>query len=72
MRYRIGETGAEAAYGSSTHIVELTIVITFVIGIGFLLAGHYGKQTWMKFWGYLTIITCVGFWIAQAMGVFEL
>ena len=72
MRYKIGETGADATYGASTHIVELTIFITFIIGIGFLLAGHYGKQMRMKFWGILTILTCAGFWIAQAMGIFTL
>ena len=68
MRYKIGETGAEDAYAGSVHIVELTIFLTFLIGIGFLLAGVFGKQAWMKFWGILTILVCGGFWLAQAMG----
>ena len=72
MRYKIGESGADAAYGGSTHFVEITVILTFVIGILFLLAGYYGKQAWMKFWGYLTIFTCAGFWVAQAMGLFKL
>ena len=72
MRYKIGETGAEDAYAGSVHFVELTIFLTFLVGIGFLLAGIYGKQAWMKFWGILTILVCGGFWIAQWVGWFKL
>lgn len=72
MRYKIGETAAENAYAGSAHFVELTIFLTFLVGIGFLLAGKYGKQKWMTFWGWLTMFTCACFWGAQAMGVFKL
>ena len=70
MRYKIGE-GAENAYANSTHFVELTIFLTFLAGIAFLLAGIYGKQAWMKFWGILTVLVCAGFWLGSALGWFD-
>ena len=72
MRYKIGETAAENAYAGSAHFVELTVFVTLLIGIGFILAGVYGKQVWLKMWGVFTVIACAVFYTGQILGWFRL
>ena len=71
MRYRIGEVASENAYANSVHFVELTVYVTLLIGVGFLIAGYRGRQSWLKIWGGLTIFACAAFFVAQYLGLFS-
>lgn len=61
MRYKIGETPVEGAYAGSTDFVTFTVWVTFLIGVGFLVAGIYGRQHWLAIWGGLTIVACASY-----------
>ena len=61
MRYR--ET--ELPLGSTDYVapttdefVTLTVWLTLIIGFVLLAGGIYGKQRWLKFWGWTTLFAC--------------
>ena len=68
MRYRIGSGPDSGAYGGSADFVTFTVVLTLVIGIGFLVAGIKGGQRWLAIWGGLTITACATYGVAIMNG----
>jgi hypothetical protein len=57
VRYR---EGAEALGGAppSQEFVTVTVWMTLIIGVVFLVAGIHGRQRWLVFWGALTLVAC--------------
>ena len=47
--------------------VELTVGLTLVIGVLLLIAGVYGKQRWLGFWGVTTLIACAVYYVWVAL-----
>ena len=60
MRYRVGETASQA-YANSADVVTFTVVLTCLIGIGFVIAGIRAKQIWLTFWGGLSVIAAIAY-----------
>ena len=69
MRYRLAEDGSVAAAQSSADFVALTVWFTLFVGIGFVLAGVYGRQRWLQFWGALTCVCCAAYFMRGLFGL---
>jgi len=68
MRYRIDE-GPDAAYpySESMHqMLSLTMAISIVIGVVFIIAGTRGKVLWMRVWGAGLLGLSVAYLLADA------
>jgi hypothetical protein len=62
MRYSIY---TENKNNPSDAITDGTVVFTLFTGIIFLYVGIKVKKNWVKFWGFITIISCVGYFIIK-------
>ena len=69
MRYRLAEDGVVSAVQSSAYIVTATVWFTLAIGIGFVVVGIRGKQTWLQFWGVLTCLCCAVYFMRSWLGL---
>ena len=47
----------------SDDFVALTVWLTFIIGVAFIIMGIYGRQRWLQFWGITTLIACGAYFI---------
>lgn len=69
MRYREDGPAGVPAYGVTDDFLLATIVLTLFIGIVFVLAGRHGRQLWLTFWGWLSILVCSVYLVLMAMDV---
>jgi len=67
MRYREDQPGIPD-YGATDDFIVGTIVFTLLVGIVFVIAGRFGRQLWLRFWGWLSILVCGGYLVAMALG----
>lgn len=67
MRYREGAPGI-ADYGSTEGFLVATVVFTLITGIVFVIAGRYGRQLWLTFWGGLSILVCSVYLVLMGFG----
>ena len=51
MRYRIGETPIEPGQPMGHGVVAVAAVFSFLLGIGFVIAGLRSRHYWMAIWG---------------------
>jgi hypothetical protein len=51
MRYRIGETPAEQGFAADLWVFNGLALLSFLLGIGFVLAGIRSKHYWLSIWG---------------------
>lgn len=60
MRYREGQLPEQigAQVPLTDDFVALTVWLTFFIGVIFVVAGVYGRQRWLLFWGVVTLAAC--------------
>ena len=58
-----------SAVQSSAYIVTATVWFTLAIGIGFIIAGVRGQQTWLQFWGALTCVSCAIYFMRSWLGL---
>ncbi|MEM7543681.1 MAG: hypothetical protein AAF384_19140 [Pseudomonadota bacterium] len=49
--------------------VDLTIALTFVIGVIFLSVGRWAKQRWLVFWGALSCLASATYGVLRFSGV---
>ena len=70
MRYRTDQGPNEAyPYAESMHqMLTLTMALSIVIGIVFIIAGSHGKIMWMKYWGAGLLLLSVGYLFADYFG----
>ncbi len=69
MRYREGGPPGIADYGTTDAFLVATVVFTLVTGIVFVVAGRYGRQLWLTFWGILSIVVCSVYLALMALDV---
>lgn len=60
------ETGRppEEALPRTDEFVELTVWMSFFIGVLFTATGFKARQRWLVFWGALTLLACAVYWIS--------
>jgi hypothetical protein len=51
MRYRIGETPGEQGFAADLWVFNGLAILSFLLGIGFVLAGIRSKHYWLSIWG---------------------
>ena len=51
MRYRIGETPGEIGEPVGHGVIAMAAVLSFLMGIGFVIAGLRSRHYWMTIWG---------------------
>lgn len=51
MRYRIGETPTEPGEPVGHGALVGGAILSFIIGIGFIIAGLRSRHYWMSIWG---------------------
>ncbi len=69
MRYREGSPPGIADYGVTEGFLVATVVFTLFTGIVFVIAGRYGRQLWLIFWGGLSILVCGVYLLLMALEV---
>ena len=69
MRYRMLADGSTAPVQNTGDVVELTVWFTLVCGIILLGMGVYGKQRWLQFWGGLTVVCVVVYFMRDVLGL---
>lgn len=70
VRYRTDE-GPNAAYpySESMHqMLSLTMTLSILIGVIFIIAGHKGKILWMKTWGAGLLVLSLAYLVADYLG----
>ena len=65
MRYIINSK--DNNHNPSEYIVDGTVIFTLVTGLIFLYFGIKFKKIWIKFWGVMTIITCLSYFIYYSL-----
>ena len=68
MRYREDAAAGVSATTSTEAFLVATVVFTLVVGILMIVAGRYGRQLWLTFWGWLSIVVCGGYLLGFALG----
>lgn len=60
MRYRDGQLPEQigAQVPLTDDFVSLTVCLTLIIGVIFVVGGLYGRQRWLQIWGGLTLVAC--------------
>jgi len=48
--------------------VVLTVWLTLIIGIVFVVAGLYGRQRWLLIWGVVTLVACAIYFVWPWVG----
>ena len=63
MRYREGQLPEQSGMPvpQTDDFVALTVWLTLLIGILFVVGGLYGRQRWLTIWGVFTLIACTVF-----------
>jgi hypothetical protein len=51
MRYRIGETPGEIGEPVGHGVIAMAAVFSFLMGIGFVIAGLRSRHYWLSIWG---------------------
>ncbi|MCK5481337.1 MAG: hypothetical protein KAJ06_09325 [Gammaproteobacteria bacterium] len=51
MRYRIGETPGEQGFAADLGVFNGLATFSFLLGIGFVVAGIRSKHYWLSIWG---------------------
>lgn len=51
MRYRIGETPTELGEPVGHGVIVGAAILSFLLGIGFVVAGLRSRHYWMSIWG---------------------
>ena len=51
MRYRIGDVPAEPGDPVGYGVIAMAAVFSFLLGIGFILAGLRSRHYWLTVWG---------------------
>ncbi|MBK6659112.1 MAG: hypothetical protein IPG43_13595 [Proteobacteria bacterium] len=69
MRYRMLADGSMAPVQNTGDVVELTVWFTLVCGIILLGMGVYGKQRWLQFWGGLTVVCVLVYFMRDVLGL---
>jgi hypothetical protein len=69
MRYRMLADGSTAPVQNTGDVVELTVWFTLVCGIILLGMGVYGKQRWLQFWGGLTVVCVIVYFMRDVLGL---
>ena len=59
MRYREGEIPETIGPLIGDESLVFSVVLGFLMGIGFVIAGRRGKQIWMIFWGTGLVISSI-------------
>lgn len=69
MRYRDGQlpedTGLQIPL--TDDFVALTVWLTLLIGIAFVVGGVYGRQRWLTIWGATTLLACAVYFVWAAL-----
>lgn len=68
MRYRIGTEPDPSAITTDTRIFLVLAVFNILLGIGFILAGRYGRQGWLTVWGGMLTLASMGYVGAVLLG----
>ena len=68
MRYRDTAIVGLGSTAPSQEFVTLTVWITFAIGCLFVIVGRRAKQTWLIFWGALTVLACAVYFAYAVLG----
>jgi len=70
VRYRTDQGPNEVyPYSESMHqMLSLTMVLSIVIGILFIVAGTRGKIMWMQAWGAVLALLAAGYLVADWLG----
>ena len=70
MRYRTDQGPNEAyPFSESMHqMLTMTMGLSILIGIVFIVAGTKGKILWMKVWGAGLLILSVAYLVADYLG----
>jgi len=70
VRYRTDQGPSEAyPYSESMHqMLTLTMAISIVIGIVFIVAGTRGKILWMRAWGAGLVVLSIAYLVADYLG----
>lgn len=70
MRYREGQVPAEGApdFGRTDDFVALTVWLTLLIGVLFVVGGLWGRQRWLTIWGVLTLLACAAYFARSWLG----
>ena len=63
MRYLDGQPEQSAYYAGTNDFVGVTVFLTLLIGILFVVAGWKGRQIWLGTWGVLTLIACAVYYL---------
>ena len=69
MRYRLLADGSTVPVESTGTVVEFTVWVTLACGIALLVMGVKGDQRWLRFWGGLTILCCVVYFLRGPLGL---
>ena len=67
MRYREVEDVTELGPPVEDHLTDITVVVTLLIGILFVVAGRFGKQRWLIHWGLISIVACITYFVTVSM-----
>ncbi len=70
MRYREGQLPEQTgtAVPQTDDFVVLTVWLTLIIGIVFVVAGLYGRQRWLLIWGVVTLVACAIYFVWPWVG----
>ena len=68
MRYREDAPPGVPVHNVTDDFLIITVVFTFFVGILMVVAGRYGRQLWLTFWGWLSILVCGGYIVAFFIG----
>ena len=70
MRYRTDQGPNEAyPFSESMHqMLTLTMALSILIGIAFIVAGTKGKILWMKVWGAGLLLLSLAYLVADYLG----
>ena len=66
MRYREVEDVSELGPPLEDHLMDVTVVVTLLIGFLFIGMGRFGKQRWLIHWGVISIIASGIYFVAVA------
>lgn len=66
MRYREGQDINNLEPETlSNGISDITVAYTLLLGFAFVAMGRFGKQTWLVFWGVMTVLAVMTYIIIR-------
>jgi len=70
MRYREGQDINNLQQESLTEgVSDITVAYTLIVAFAFIAMGRFGKQRWLIFWGVITVIAVIAYYV---VGWFDL